>query len=205
MSDRILVVCGECTGKLAVPLTAAGKKIRCPRCSSVVAVPAAQAGSSTAPAAVGTSATVRKARRVSTEDNPSSDNTMPEAKPRPRQKPKHAPPAADSWNTDGLSSYGDGNDDWETYDEPEGTASAMPPRSQRGNRQAGRSASQAIAAGKETSAARGPMLTGILMMVGALVWFFGGLAAGIIFYYPPILFILGLVSFFKGMFGSSSS
>jgi hypothetical protein len=42
---------------------------------------------------------------------------------------------------------------------------------------------------------------GILMMLIAVVWFVVGLAAGIIFFYPPILFILGLVAFFKGLAG----
>jgi hypothetical protein len=40
---------------------------------------------------------------------------------------------------------------------------------------------------------------GLLMMVIAVVWFFGGLALGRIFFYPPILFIVGLVGFFKGL------
>jgi hypothetical protein len=51
--------------------------------------------------------------------------------------------------------------------------------------------------------ASGSVLTGVLMMVGALIWFFGALAAGVIFYYPPILFIIGLVTFIKGLSGNS--
>ena len=42
---------------------------------------------------------------------------------------------------------------------------------------------------------------GILAMVGAVVWFVVGLANDIIFFYPPILFIIGLVAFFKGLTG----
>lgn len=51
--------------------------------------------------------------------------------------------------------------------------------------------------------ASGSVLTGVLMMVGALVWFFGALALGTIFFYPPILFIVGLVTFIKGLSGNS--
>ena len=40
---------------------------------------------------------------------------------------------------------------------------------------------------------------GLTMMAIAFVWFFGGLCIGIIFFYPPILFIIGLYSFVKGM------
>ncbi|MBN8577820.1 MAG: hypothetical protein J0L66_12815 [Cytophagales bacterium] len=43
------------------------------------------------------------------------------------------------------------------------------------------------------------VLGGVVMMVIAAVWFFGGLAAGYIFYYPPILFVIGLYAFIKGL------
>ncbi len=43
---------------------------------------------------------------------------------------------------------------------------------------------------------------GILAMVGAVVWFVVGIVAlDVIFFYPPILFIIGLVAFFKGLMG----
>jgi hypothetical protein len=45
------------------------------------------------------------------------------------------------------------------------------------------------------------VITGVLMMVGATVWFFGALALGVIFIYPPILFVLGLVAVVKGFLG----
>jgi hypothetical protein len=40
---------------------------------------------------------------------------------------------------------------------------------------------------------------GIAMMIGAVVWFVGGMALGIFFIYPPILFIIGLIAFIKGL------
>ena len=43
------------------------------------------------------------------------------------------------------------------------------------------------------------MAGGIVMMVIAVVWFVAGWAAGIIFYYPPVLFLIGLFGFFKGL------
>jgi hypothetical protein len=45
----------------------------------------------------------------------------------------------------------------------------------------------------------GKMWCGLAMMVGAIIWFFGALAVGVIFFYPPILFIIGLISFFTGL------
>lgn len=40
---------------------------------------------------------------------------------------------------------------------------------------------------------------GLLMMIVAGVWFGLGYAAGRIFFYPPILFGIGLISLFKGL------
>ena len=40
------------------------------------------------------------------------------------------------------------------------------------------------------------------MMLGAAIWFVVGLAGGVIFFKPPVLFGVGLISFFKGLFGS---
>ena len=45
-------------------------------------------------------------------------------------------------------------------------------------------------------------LGGIALMALAALWFFGGLAVGYIFFYPPILFLIGLVTFLKGVFGA---
>jgi hypothetical protein len=40
---------------------------------------------------------------------------------------------------------------------------------------------------------------GLAMMAIAVIWFVVGLAVGIIFIYPPILFVIGLIAFFKGL------
>ncbi len=43
-------------------------------------------------------------------------------------------------------------------------------------------------------------LGGIIMIVIAIVWFGVGYAAGYIFYYPPILLLIGVYSLIKGIF-----
>jgi hypothetical protein len=46
------------------------------------------------------------------------------------------------------------------------------------------------------------IIGGILMIVIAVVWFVVGyFAADRIFFYPPILFVIGLLSIVKGLFG----
>jgi hypothetical protein len=46
----------------------------------------------------------------------------------------------------------------------------------------------------------GGVLGGVLMIVIAVVWFGAGLAGGRIFFYPPVLLIIGLVAVCKGLF-----
>ena len=43
------------------------------------------------------------------------------------------------------------------------------------------------------------ILGGAGMMVGAVVWFVVGWMAGRIFFYPPILFVIGIVAMIKGL------
>jgi len=43
------------------------------------------------------------------------------------------------------------------------------------------------------------VLAGIIVIIGAITWFIAGLISGYIFFYPPLLFILGVVIFVKGL------
>ncbi|HWG45643.1 MAG TPA: hypothetical protein VN688_22960 [Gemmataceae bacterium] len=45
---------------------------------------------------------------------------------------------------------------------------------------------------------------GVLMILIAVIWFIGGLAAGYIFFYPPILLVLGIIAIVKGLAGGGS-
>ena len=53
----------------------------------------------------------------------------------------------------------------------------------------------------EGSFFNGAVISGLGMMAGAAIWFFVGLQNGVIFFYPPVLFVFGLISFAKGCFG----
>ena len=53
----------------------------------------------------------------------------------------------------------------------------------------------------EKSIANGGVAIGLLVMLGAVVWFVIGFMNDRIFFYPPILFIVGLVAVIKGMLG----
>jgi hypothetical protein len=51
----------------------------------------------------------------------------------------------------------------------------------------------------EDSWGNGKIISGIAMMLGAVIWFCGGLAVGIIFFYPPFLFIAGVIALATGI------
>lgn len=40
---------------------------------------------------------------------------------------------------------------------------------------------------------------GIILMAIAVIWFFAAFANGVIYFYPPVLFVIGLVGFFAGI------
>jgi len=68
---------------------------------------------------------------------------------------------------------------------------------------AARRRAQATATGPsrsyESKVLNGGVVGGSIAMLIAVVWFVAGLAVGIIFYYPPFLFIIGLIGFVKGL------
>jgi hypothetical protein len=47
----------------------------------------------------------------------------------------------------------------------------------------------------------GGVIAGLFMMLGAVVWLVVGLYFGWLFFYPPVLFIIGLISLIKGLMG----
>src|SRR5205085_2891791 len=53
----------------------------------------------------------------------------------------------------------------------------------------------------EGNVIHGGVAVGILAMVGAVVWFVIGLANDVIFFYPPVLFVIGLIALCKGLAG----
>lgn len=46
------------------------------------------------------------------------------------------------------------------------------------------------------------VIGGVVAMLVAVVWFIGGLMNDVLFFYPPILFVIGLGAFFKGLMKS---
>ena len=166
----IEIVCTSCQRRLSVPGSAAGKKVKCP-CG--VATPVPNAGS--APPA----------------PMPTNDPFgMPADDPfgMPADDNPFAAPA-DEFGENPYATSGSGE-----YGMISGPAYMSAPQPRKKAKRKKTSAPASVGAGPDM----GQVLGGIGMMVGAVVWFFGALAFGVFFVYPPILFILGLITMIKG-------
>jgi phage FluMu protein Com len=218
MSDRVAAECPSCGKVFAVAASFAGKKIRCPQCQGVIQIaastespPVPRPSSSAASGSPGPSPASRPeprvARPVRSDDPPVAKparpaSTRPAAAKAESQPTRSTPPKKKrSKNYDEEQPWGDLN----SYDDPANdpysdnsyeSTSSLPARSRKGGATQKYKADTTPA--KSGGSTDGSVVVGILMMVGAVVWFFGGLAFGYIFYYPPILFILGLISTIKG-------
>lgn len=86
------------------------------------------------------------------------------------------------------------------YSNPEAYKSAAPPPKKKSAMpKRTRSRTSSSSSSHQSTFFDGPVIGGIGMMLGATIWFVVGWYAGYIFYYPPILFLIGLGSVAKGL------
>jgi hypothetical protein len=193
---KVPVMCPSCSKKLMVPQGTLGKQGRCPGCQTVftleemyeaelspVASPAlspiSNPSAGLTPIAPGS---------LYSDDDFGGDYNLAPSPPTmhngayapPAYSATHQPFPNNSFNTPGLQNTG--------FSPPGyGSPYSSPAPAQR--------------QGFEFNSS---ILGGLLMMVGAVVWFFGaGLLLNVWFIYPPILFIFGLIAFFKGIFSGN--
>lgn len=191
--EKIKVACGGCQTKLAVPETAAGKTIRCPKCQSPVQIPA-----------------VSQSPIVSQNPAASRARTAPQSSPAKRQAADvDRPKSRSSRQTENRFDQNEDSDlefipsgrqadalDWQDVpasgdDDYGSDFPYQPPGSMNGTAQRSRSSVNSKA-----------VYSGIGMIVLSIVWFFGALLfLDRIFFYPPILLIIGIVTMVKGFKG----
>lgn len=201
-STKMPVECPQCGKQLMVPMSAAGKQGRCPACSNVFILPA-----------------------MMTAIDEDEDDALPDLAPLasdpwgqpgmvpgPGLQPQGYPPAQGYPG----QAYPANNYPPATGYQAAGTPAAPSPFSPG---YAGGTAPNPYAAsayanaqqeanadkynhgfGLEHRAWDSGILGGLAMIAISVVWFFGGLALGIIFYYPPILFIIGIFVLLRGIF-----
>lgn len=186
MPNSVLAVCDDCGKKMKLAEKFAGRRIKCPECGTAISVPGNDAVAEPLEDEFGEDEFVddpkpkRRSRRESEPDD------MWEEEERPRRRTRRR-----------EESFEDDYDDYED-ERPSRRRSERSRRSKssQGKRKSKRTPKKASSEG---GAFNSGVLGGIGLMVLAAVWFVGGLMANRIFFYPPILFILGMGSVIKGL------
>lgn len=188
-ADRIVISC-QCGQQLRVKSELAGKRVRCSACQQPVRVPGGPAPQA---APIGT----------------------PQAAPIQAAPIQASPIQAVPVQAAAPAQAGGGL--WDDLPDASAGPQALPanpammhmtgaqPAAQSTSEATNRLLAQAAGAdsgsssgGGNVSGGVGQVGMGILMMVGAVVWFVVGLMNDIIFFYPPILLLLGLGAMVKG-------
>lgn len=172
-----------CGRTLRVKDEFAGRKVRCPACQDVLAVPK--------PAAVEEEAgelllaeEADDAPAAETKPNRFDATTRPPRRPRADDEEGETGIQARPYRPDPMA-----------YRPP---PAPEPKRSRRPRRAEPRGPRVAFEEGWLGSLNAG-IIGGLLMMLIAVVWFVGGLAVGFIFFYPPVLLVIGFIAFIKGL------
>lgn len=223
-SDRFHIACPGCDSKVAVSLAHVGKKGRCPACKTVFPI--------TAPA--GPEPVVAELVPVSTPGlqplssglQPSGFQPLGSSGLQPLAAPGLQPIAQPAWQGSSIPNPYGQSAPASPFGQPAPANYGQPtsPFGQSGNGDGGyqlasdpnpyaapsAASSFNFAPAKpqphtDDSGINGSLWGGVAMMVGAVVWFVGGLFFDIIFFYPPIRFIIGLVAFVKGLVNLGSN
>lgn len=180
-SGTTTTACPSCQQKLRVPVSAAGKMLKC-KCGSAFRAP----GGSAAPAPVPQPVAAANPYAAPAVKAPAGSQSLGGAE---------QPPYDDPWS------------DLESNSSPSAVfhagqgkqAAKAKPNSHLAS--ARQELGGEVGGGDDGGSGMAAILSGIVMMVVAVVWFVGALMAGWIFFYPPVLFVLGLISVIKGVLG----
>jgi hypothetical protein len=187
-----------CGKTLRVPDVHAGKRVKCPACGSISSVPQAEPMFEVV-----------------------EDTAAPLVAPPPTRAKPVTRPAADDEDEEDRRGYGVSrsrrDDDDDDDDDDRGRKKSESrrrsrrdddddeeeerPRKKKRKKKKHPARNENSGRSLEGSVINGGVAGGLLAMVIAIVWFVLGLINDWIFFYPPILFILGLVAFFKGLAG----
>jgi len=178
MSIPVECACGR---TLQLRSDLAGKRVKCPTCGGVLSVPALDSDADDAAANMlleddGDSPPPPREQQVTARPPSPSAPIGP-----PASRPSYAPPLGDPFDRTSRP-----------------VKPAPAPKKPVRERRSGVSFEEGWFGSLNAG-----MIGGMLMMLIALVWFFGALAVGIIFFYPPILFVIGIVAFLRGLFNRS--
>ncbi|MEO1994471.1 MAG: hypothetical protein ABGZ17_04270 [Planctomycetaceae bacterium] len=218
MPEVIAISCGQCGRDLKVVAKFAGKRIKCPTCGQPISVPGGPPAlpSRRKPETVQSrpSKSIGDWDKKQTSPSAASGTPAPTTPPAPRKRKRPVPQkemldeveflddAEDAYEDYGDTDFDDDFGDDDFGDDRPRTSNRRTGRQSRDGRSSSRRGRNKKGRQKQDTGFGGTnagVLGGILMIVVAVVWFVGGLAAGIIFKYPPILLIIGIVAIIRGV------
>lgn len=166
-----------CGKKLKVKEEMAGKRVRCPECQAVAHVPQLEMEG----------------------DVLEEVQAPPAAVSARRPAPPPMPPPMPRRNDDF-------DDEEDAEDRPRGRRRRREPdEDDRSIRRGRRNEDEPVQEEQSSTNSTVGIVGGILMIIGAAVWFVGGIVwLNRIFFYPPILAILGIVAIVKGIIDKAS-
>jgi len=184
-TDKIAVTCPKCEQQLLIPSSSAGKLSRCPSCQHIFPLdaPVAAQLSEALPAAPTSNGNQQPAADYAPLLAPTTNFERPSPGRFTSQPSPAAPPPP-------TSPY--------PYAAPSPPLPANPSPFDQPTTQADKAKYQ-HGFGWEHRGWDAGMMGGLAMMAIAALWFFGALAFGFLFPYPIILFVIGLVGFFRGL------
>lgn len=158
-----------------------GKKVRCAACKAIIAVPKPAEDAEDEPAEL----------VLIEDDPPEPKKSSPRARDESiRSESPRAPVPARSFEFESDDEPPSRRKRRQVVEEDDEDDYEERPRRRRKKKSSGFAVSPLI-------------FTGLLMMAGAVVWFCGGLAFDVIFFYPPVLFVIGIVTTVKGFMGKT--
>lgn len=188
----------DCGKMLRVKDESAGKKVRCPNCQAILTVPQPEPmlvePDPEEPMAVAVTAAPPKKSPPARNKEADDDDSTAVAAGAPTNSPWSKDDDEDERDRKRSRRRREDDDDVDDDDDEDEQ------RRSRRKRRRDKGGKLRPLAGSTTSNAT-PNATiggGILLMVGATVWCIGGLAFDVFFWYPPIMFIIGIVTVVQG-------
>ncbi len=197
--SKVLTMCPGCTSKIRVPDKYLGQKISCPKCQGIVLVQDIEAGESE-PVELPRPVAKAPAKPVARSAPPPIPRAVaPAAKAAPPARPRKPAPV------EVLDDFEEVPDDdlFEEIDEDDRPSSKSPKSRKKSKANSLSSRGRTRRSSSSGGMNGGLMIKGGLMIVGAIVWFVVAFVAfDRIFFYPPVLLVIGIGTCIKAMMGS---
>ena len=192
----------DCGRKLRVPQSDLSKTAKCP-CGKTFTIPARVQQATNPPGTNLKEKQVVKTRERAPSIRPQSEafaanlpqgNSFDWANDLPLASPHLLPAATQSYAQDSVSSSSSSGSIANDY-----LKSAEREKRDKGKRE---SEGSGGGGGGSEELFGSSALYGVAMMIGAVLWFVVGLFFDRIFFYPPVMFVIGLIALVRGMFNS---